>query len=814
MLLAIGSAGDVLDMQTTLQDLRYALRVLSRTPGFTAVALLTLALGIGANTAIFTVVNALVLRPLPYGEPNRLVMVWQDWRARGGPQDEWASPGNFADWRTKKDLFEDVAAIGGWRPTLTGGTEPEPVPGEQVAHEYFRILGVAPALGRDFRTEDDVPNAPRVALLGDSLWKRRFGGDRAIVGRIITLSGEAHEVIGVLPAGIRPVVNAQAEIWRPLRINTATPSRGSVTLRVVGKLAAGLDPERAQAAASTLARQLQTQYPDYNEKVDFFIQPLHERVVGDIRPGLLALLGAVAFVLLIACVNIANLLLARGSSRGRELAVRAALGAARGRVIRQLLTESLLLALAGGMAGVLLGVWAVEGLVALAPANAPRVSEIGLDPRVFGFAAGLTLVTGLLFGLVPAIQAARSGMAGSLKDGARGSSGTAGRGLRRVLIAAEVALALVLLTGGGLLLQTFVRLQNADLGFNPTNVLVGAINLPRVSYDTTEKQRVFLQQLLDRASALPGVEHAALSSILPLGGDNDTSFSIEGRPEPNSRSEQPVTWYREVSAGYFDTMGMTIVKGHPVAAGESLPSVVVNETFVRRFFSSEEPIGRRVRWQDSSPWYTIVGIARDIRGQGARNDTRAEMYIPNWQYLEPGGSGIILKAHSNPSALIAPLKGIVSSLDPNIPVSNVALLSDMVADSIDQPRFFAVLAAGFAALALVLAAVGIYGVMAYVVSQRTTEIGVRMALGATPSEVFRLVLGDGLKVTIVGIVIGVAGSLLVARWLTALLYGVTATDPVTLTATATILLMVAAAACVIPARRATRVDPMVALRAD
>jgi putative ABC transport system permease protein len=801
-------------MQTTLQDLRYAIRMLGRARGFTVVALLTLALGIGANTAIFTVVNALLLRPLPYGEPDRLVMVWQDWRARGGPQDEWASPGNFADWRGATHIFSDVAAIGGWRPTLTGGTEPEPIPGEQVAHEYFRILGATPALGRDFRTEDDVPNAPRVAILGDSLWKRRFGADPGIVGRTVTLSGEPHQIIGVLPEGVRPIVNAQAEIWRPLRLNTATPSRGSVVLRVIGMLAPGLTPERAQVAASALAAQLRVQYPEHNEKVDFYVQPLHDRVVGDIRPGLLALLGAVAFVLLIACVNIANLLLARGSSRGRELAVRAALGAARGRVVRQLLTESLLLAVIGGICGVLIGVWAVEGLVALAPASAPRVGEIGLDYQVVAFAAGLTVITGLLFGLVPAVQAARPNATGSLKDGARGSSAAAGRGLRRALIAAEVALALVLLTGGGLLLQTFVKLQSADLGFHPDNVLVGSISLPRTSYPDVEKQRVFLQQVLDRSAALPGVEHAALTSILPFGGDSDMNFQIEGRAEPASNAQQPVTWYRQISAGYFDAMGMSIVKGKAIADREPLPSVVVNQTFARRFFPGEEPIGRRIRWRLDSPWYTIVGVAGDMRGKGARADTIAEMYVPYWQYAELGGSGIVLKTRSNPNALVGPLKGIVSSLDPNVPVANISLLSDLVADSIDQPRFFAVLAGGFALLALVLAGVGIYGVMAYVVSQRTTEIGVRMALGATPSEVFRLVLGDGLKITAVGIVLGVAGSVFVARALTSLLYGVNATDPVTLAVTAAILLTVAAAACFIPARRATRVDPMVALRAE
>ena len=799
-------------MSTTLQDLRYAARMLARTPGFTAVAVLTLALGIGANTAIFTVVNALLLRPLPYAEPGRLVMVWQDFSARGGPADEWASPGNFADWRRSRNIFEAVTAIGGWRPTLTGGVEPEAIPGEQVSFEYFDVLGVAPASGRSFRAEDDVPNAPRVALISDALSKRRFGGGAAL-GQVVMLSGEPHEIIGILPPGVRPIVNPGAEIWRPLRLNTTAPSRGSIILRVVARLAPGLSVDQAQAAATTLARQLETQYPESNGKVGFKLERLHDRVVGDIRPGLLALLGAVAFVLLIACVNIANLLLARGSSRGRELAVRMALGAARVRVVRQLLTESVLLAAIGGIAGVLLGIWAVDALVAIAPDNAPRVNEIGLDGRVFGFAAVLTLATGLLFGLAPALQSARSGVTRALKDGARGSSSSTGRGLRRALIAVEVALALMLLTGGGLLLRTFVALQHADLGFDPSNVLVGSISLPRTAYETIEKQRIFFSQVLEQAEALPGVRTAALTSVLPFSGDSDTNFVIEGRALSNQPGETPVTWYRAISAGYFEALDIRIVRGHAIAPGEPSPSVVVNETFVHRFFSSEDPLGRRVRWRKEGPWFTIVGIAGDIRGQGARADTRAEMYIPFWQYMEPG-SAIILKADSNARQLDAPLKRLVRGLDANVPVSGVAVLSDTVSDSIDQPRFFAVLAVGFASLALVLAAIGIYGVMAYVVAQRTTEIGVRMALGATPREVFRLVVGDGLRITAIGVVGGVAGSLVMARWLTTLLFGVQPWDLRTLGLTSAALIAVATAACLVPARRATRVDPMVALRTD
>jgi putative ABC transport system permease protein len=800
-------------VNTLKQDLRYAVRMLTRTPGFTLVAVLTLALGIGANTAIFTIVNALLLRPLPYAAPERLVMVWQDMRARGGPADEWASPGNYVDWSRDTTVFAGVAAIGGWRPTLTGGAEPEPIPGEQVTYEYFSVLGVSPAIGRAFRIEDDVPNAARVAIIGDGLWKRRFGGDPSIVGRTVSLSGDPHEIIGVLPPGFRPIVASQSgEIWRPLRINRANPARGAIIYRAIGRLKNGMSLDRAQAAATALARQLEAAHPEANEKVGFNLQPLHDRVVGDIRPGLLALLGAVAFVLLIACANIANLLLARGSSRTRELAVRVALGAARVRVIRQLLTESVLLATLGGAAGLLLGVWAVAGLVAIAPATAPRVGEIGLDRTVFAFAALMTLVTGVLFGLAPAMQSSRAQVTDSLKEGGRGSVTLPGRALRRSLIVAEVALSLMLLTGGGLLVQTFLRLQAADLGFDTRNVLVGFVNPPRATYDTAAKHVAFYDQVYERAKALPGVQKAALVSVLPLGGDSDMSFEIEGRPLPRSPSETPVTWYRLVTAGYFDTIGMQIRRGRGFESREAAPSIIVNESMAKKFFAGEDALGRRLRFGDS-PWFTIVGIVGDAKIRGAREAVRIETFIPYWQFPEPG-MNILLKAAGDPALLAGPLKQAVASLDPTIPVQGITTLSEIVGESIEQPRFFAMLSAAFAVLALVLAAVGIYGVMAYVVAQRTTEIGVRIALGATQREVFHLIVGDGLRVTAMGVALGIAGSMLVSRWLTTLLFGVKPGDPLTLAVTAVLLLIVAAAACFVPARRATRVDPMVALRGE
>jgi putative ABC transport system permease protein len=800
-------------MNTLMQDLRYGVRMLLRTPGFTLVALLTLALGIGANTAIFTVVNALLLKPLPYSDPERLVMVWQDFRARGGPADEWATPGNYVDWRAQTDLFQSVSVISGWGPILTGGAEAEPLRGEQVSHEYFGLLGTPPILGRDFRAEDAVINAPRVAILSDDLWKRRFGGDRSVVGRIVPLSGLPHEIIGVLPAGFRPIVNASAEIWRPRQLDASNPSRGAITLRAVARLEEGLPLERAQSMISALARQLEARYPDYNDKVGFVLTPLHDRVVGDIRPGLLALLGAVAFVLLIACANIANLLLARGSARGRELAVRLALGAARGRVVRQLLTESILLAAVGGVAGVVFGTWAVQGLIAIAPESAPRVNEIRPDFTVFAFATLLTVVTGVVFGLAPALTSSRSDVTSSLKDGGRGTSVAGGRTIRRGLIVAEVALALVLLTGGALLLQTFVQLQRADLGFNPQNVLVGRVTPPNATYDTSAKHLAFYDQMFEKAAALPGVTKAAIASVLPLSGDSDTNIIVEGRAAPTSASETPVTWYRLVSGSYFDTMEMPIVRGRAFETRESMPAVVVNESMVKKFYPDVDPLGRRIRFSQDGPWFTIIGVVKDAKVRGAREAAKIETFVPYWQLTEPG-MNVLLKTTSNPEQLASALRAAVASIDRNVPVAGITTLGEMVGESIDQPRFFAMLSAAFALVALVLAAIGIYGVMAYVVAQRTTEIGIRMALGATISEVFRLVVGDGLKLTAAGIAIGIVASLVVARGLTTLLFGVRPGDPWTFLAAAAMLLVVAAGACFLPARRATRVDPMVALRGE
>lgn len=801
-------------MLTTWRDITHAMRLLRRTPGFTAVALLTLALGIGASTAVFTVVNALVLRPLPYPGADRLVMLWQDLRAQGGPVDEWASPGNFVDWNTALPAVERLAAIGGWRPTLTGDGGPDALAGEQVSHEYFSVLGRSPALGRDFTSTDDLPGARRVVLIGHGLWQRRFGADPSAIGRVITLGGEPHEVVGVLPEGLRPVVVADAQVWRPLRLNRAAPSRGAIVLRTIGRLADGVSVTQAQHAATALAVRLERELPEFNGKTGFLVQPLAERVIGGIRPALLALAGAVAVVLLIACANLAHLLMARASGRGRELATRLALGAGRGRVVRQLVTESLVLAVAGGALGLLVATWGVDGLVALAPADAPRLDEVRVDRAVFAMAVVLSLMTGVLVGLAPALQSSMTTMATAMHDGGRGSTGHGGRLLRRGLVTAEIALALVLLTGGVLLVETFTRLRSASLGFRTDSVIAGEVVPARTAYDTPEKLRALYDQLLERAASIPGVQQAALTSVLPLdGGDSDTSFRIPGRPAPASSGDTPVTWYRQVSASYFATMDIPIVRGRGFAANDATRSVIVNEAFVRRYFPTEEPLGRPLLFGDANqPPFTIVGVVADIRGRGAREAARVETYLPYWQ-LPEAGINIVL-AGATPAALAGPLRAAVAAVDPNLPIIGVRTMDERLGLTIGQERFLATLAAGFAALAVTLAGIGIYGVMAYTVAQRTSEIGLRMALGAGSWQVFGLIVSDGLRLALLGTAAGLVGAALAGRALAAQLFGVSPTDTLRLAGAAAVIVGLAALASAVPAWRAMRVDPVEALRTD
>lgn len=798
------------------QDVRYAARVMIKGRGITAVAVATLALGIGANTAIFSAINAVVLRPLPYPEADRLVMVWQDLRARGGPPTEWSGPSQHFDWKAETAVFENLMSVRGWNASLAGGDMPESFLGEQTTYEYFDVLRVAPALGRTFRPSDDIPNAPRVTVLSHALWTRRFSADPSVIGRSIPINGESHEIIGVMPAGFRSALVTDAALWRPLRMNPANASRNSAVNRTIGRLKAGVSLEQARAGLAALAKRLEQAHPESDSGKGINPVPMQEQQVGSLKGALFMLQGAVGFVLLIACVNIANLLLSRASGRVREMAVRRALGADRMRIVRQLLTESVLLAIVGGGLGALLGVWGVSALKSIAPYGTPRIAEVGVDGRVLAFAALLSLATGILFGLVPAIHAARDRFTPALKQGGRGQMGDGGGRVRRVLIVAELALALVLLVGGGLLLRTFMALQSADLGFNPDKVLTGFVSPPIVT--GPPKQRIasriaFYDAVLARTAALPGVKHAALSSVIPLDGDSDTNFLIEGRPVPTRSADALIVWYRIVSANYFAAMEVPLRRGRLFAEREPSPSLVINETMAKKHWPTEEALGRRIRFEEDGPWFTVIGIVADVQGRGARGPNVVEAYVPYWQMPEPGVN-IVLKTATDPSALAEPLRRAVKDVDPGVAVAGISTMDQAIIDSIASSRFFALLVAIFATLAVVLAAVGLYGVMSYAVAQRTPEIGVRLALGAAERQIFGLVVGESLKLAAVGLVLGAAGSLAVGQALRQMLFGVGETDVLTFAVTATVLVGVVFLASYLPARRAMRVDPMEALRVE
>ena len=808
-------------MGTFLQDVRYAVRTLLKSPGFAAVAVLALALGIGANTAIFSVVKAVLLSPLPYPEPERLVWVRESNPGADIP-DEPASAPNYNDWRTQVRSFDGLAAYANTALTLTdgGGGEPERIPAVSTSANFFQVVGVAPALGRGFLPEEETAGKNRVVVLSHGLWQRRFGASPQALGQTITLGGNAYTVVGVAPADFKsPVRGPKApEMWVPIAFNFNQNVRRSDYLNVIGRLRAGATIGQAQAELAGVAARLEQEYPATNAGWTVTTQPLHERVVGNVRQALWVLMGVVGFLLLIACANVANLLLARAAARRQEIAVRSALGAGRGRLVRQLLTESLLLGIAGGGLGLILAAWGVELLVALSPGNIPRLEEAGLDARVLAFTFGVSVLTGVVFGLLPALSASKTDLAESLKEG--GSRGpTAGQGARRLrssLVIAEIAITAVLLACAGLMIRSFNAIQSVDPGFRPERVLTFEFSLPSAKYKDEPQIAAFYEQLTARAAALPGVERAALVDSLPLGGGADVlSFVIEGRPELPPEKVQDAM-FSTATPDYFDVLGIGHVRGERLTERhrDGVPDVgVINETMARKFWPDEDPIGKRVNLGDPAraPWITVIGVVKDARSSGLDKEPYAQMYLPALQFRQRTMT-FVARTSADPATLVPALRRELGALDQDLPLYNVRTMEQVLAESVARRRFQMILIAAFAGVGLLLAAVGIYGVISYTVTQRSHEIGVRMALGARASDILKLVVGQGLGLTLAGVGLGLAGSFALTRVLSSLLYGVTATDPLTFACVSLAMLGVALLACLIPARRATKVDPMVALR--
>ncbi len=796
-------------MNSLWQDLRYGARALLKNPSFSLIAVITLALGIGANTAIFSVVNAVLLKPLPFKEPERLVMVWNRGAEAAGGDCMPLAVADLLDWRAQSRSFAEIGAFQNIMFNYTGGDSPERVQAAGVTGNFFSMLGVLPSLGRTFSADAERPGAERVALLSDGFWRKHFAADPQAVGRTITLNGVSFSVIGVMPAAL-DFPNKEVELWTALQLQQPT-RRGPYFLRGVARLKPGISLDQARAEANTLKS-------SFEGELDLNVLPVNEFIVGEVRLALLVLLGAVTLVLLIAAVNVANLMLVRSAGRVKEISIRAALGASRVRIIRQLLTESLLLALAGGLLGSLWASWGVRLLLEMAPDNIPRLSQIGIDGRVLGWTALASLLTGVLFGLAPAWQSSRLSLNEALKEGGRSTTESPGkRRWRDLLVVSELALAVMLLIGAGLLVKSFWRLQRVDPGVDTERVLTMQLALRGQQYTDPQRVDAFYLRLLERVQALPGVRAAAVSNSLPPDSTEfSDDFTIEGRPAVPDQPP-PIAYVIRVSQDYFRAFNIPLRRGRYFSAADSdgAPQVaIIDETMARQFFPNEDPIGRRVNMGDERQpsWWQIIAVVGDVKYTGLAGETQPTLYQPLIQATSWNAFLSVRAEAADPLGLAASVRNEIKSLDRELPVSRVGTMEQRFATAVAQPRFGATLVALFAALALILASVGIYGVISYSVTQRTHEMGIRIALGARSRDVLRLVVKRGMTLTVIGVAIGLIASFALTRLMKTLLFGVSGTDPLTFIAVSVLLTLVALLAALVPARRATKVDPLVALR--
>ncbi len=799
--------------------------MLVKTPGFTAVAIITLALGIGANSAIFSVVNTVLLRPFPFHQPDRLAVVWERQSQMGLPF-MFASPPNYADWREQNQVFEEIAAFDPRGFFLKQTDESVRVQGARVTASLFSTLEVAPLAGRVFDEEEDRPNAPRVVVLSYALWRDRFGADRNLLGQTITINDESHTVIGVMPPAFKfpPPINLEGgapdqktDLWVPFALDMKAGQRGAHFMRVIARLKPGVTLDRANAEMNTIASRLEQSFSDTNKGWDITLVPLNEQVLGEIKPALLALMAAVGFVLLIASVNIANLMLARGAARQKEMAIRSALGAGRGRIVRQLITESLLLALAGGAAGLIVANTGIDVLLKFAPSDVPRLEDAAIDGAVVGFTLAVSLLTGVLFGLAPALQTFSLDLNQWLKEGGRSSSEGGRIRLRGALVIVEVALSLVLLIGAGLLFQSFLRLSSVETGFETKNALTMRMTLPQSRFSEREQKVAAYREMEGRIRSMPEIEAAGFVLEIPLAFDRQgTSLHVEGAP--TAPGEEPQTNFTFTTPGYFDAMGIPLLKGRAFNEQDSMGSqnvVIINSTLARRFFANEDPIGKRifVGFQTQIP-RLVVGIVGDERHISLKDEPTANVYVPYYQVPWSASMSLVARTRSETASALATIREQVRAVVPALPVYEVKTMEQVVADSLSHSRFSTLMLMVFSCAAVLLAATGIYGFISFIVAQQTREIGIRCALGAGRRDIFKMILGRGARLALAGTLIGLAAAFALTRLMKSLLFGVSPSEPIVYIALSLMLIAVVMAACFVPARRAARVDPMIALRCE